>query len=1235
MGVVYQAYDRERKGLVALKTLRLDDSAAIYRFKREFRSLADINHPNLVTLYELVSAGDEWFFTMELIDGEDFLSVFRDIEDPVSIPSDADTLAPGRGVRDYDDPASRPEPSPPRDYGELRRALRQLAEGVQALHDASKLHRDIKPSNVMITESGRVILLDFGLVLELETSDISGSNRLLVGTAVYMSPEQAASQVLDEASDWYSVGVMLYEALTGLVPFDGPALTVVMRKQKELPARPRELVPGTPEDLDELCMSLLATEPENRPSGLQLLQSLGSRASMRLRARPITIGSRSDIFIGREKQLTQLDRAYDEFLGGELVSVFIHGRSGTGKTALLEHYLDLLTGRKAIVLAGRCYEREYVPYKALDALVDSLTQYLAKVPDDEVGQLIPLDAAAITRLFPVFRRAGSPTDLLQRRDTGDPLEQRRRGTAALREILFRIASRQPLVLSIDNLQWSDMDSVGLLIDLIRPPNPPPLFLLVAYRSEEATVSKAVRLFLRSLRTAEIARHEVVVGALGTDETWRLLHHRLGKNSAEIELFGESLVSESGGNPFFIAELVRYIQSGAAVSGDRSSVSLQEAMEVRLSQLPEAPLRVIEVVSIAGRPLDQATVATAARLGPGLAPVLAQLRAGSLVRTRGTSDHDPIEIYHERIRETVLASLSAERLARLHAELAAAMEAGGRASAEQLVFHFQEAGNHERAGHHAIQAASNASDALAFEQAADLYRLAIEYLPERTTVERGVRAALGDALANAGMVVQAAEAYETAAARASAADALEFQRRAVEQRLRAGNVDRGLDALDAVLGAVGIRMSRSSPRVLASVMTRRARLRLRGLRFKERDTSQIAPQDLTRIDVCWTAAASLGMIDPAQGADFQARHLSLALRAGEPYRVTRALALEAMYSASAGVGTSKRTQHFIDLAGDLIRRLTEQQGERHAAALVVLARAFKGYHTGDYGQALSLCKKALETLRDECTGVALEIGVAQRVMADALYQLGEMAKLREHVRDNLREAERRGDRYGATAMRTGLPNVVWLVDDEPDRAREEATSAMESWSRSGFHLQHYYHVTARARAALYAGDGTDGHREMVEMWPRLRRSRFMRAQALRVEAMFMRGRTAVAAALDAGEGKAQSSGPMLDDAMAMARKMAKERTPTALSESLVLQAGIARARGANALCVEHLERASGCFDELGMEALAAACQLLVGELGGAAGAEQVQAARRWMESRAIREPTRFTALLTGIHGEESG
>ncbi|HEX7701307.1 MAG TPA: serine/threonine-protein kinase, partial [Kofleriaceae bacterium] len=276
-GTVYRAWDQVLQREVALKLLRTASGRDLYRFKREFRALADIVHPNLVTLHELHASEGSWFFTMELVEGVSFIDWVRP------------PLGEGGPQRTRQDIASST-------YREvrLRGALIQLVDALLALHKAAKLHRDLKPSNVLVTQQARLALLDFGLVASVAEDN---PERLAVGTPVYMSPEQASDQSLTEASDWYSVGAMLYEALTGRRPFEGESEQVMTRKQTELPIDPLQLVPRVPIDLARLCMQLLAPAPMARPTGLAILDQLGAAPSAR--TRDMVRSAQPAAFIGR------------------------------------------------------------------------------------------------------------------------------------------------------------------------------------------------------------------------------------------------------------------------------------------------------------------------------------------------------------------------------------------------------------------------------------------------------------------------------------------------------------------------------------------------------------------------------------------------------------------------------------------------------------------------------------------------------------------------------------------------------------------------------------------------------------------------------------------------------------------------------------------------------------------------------------------------------------------------
>ncbi len=411
--VVYRAFDRQHGGEVALKVLSAQAPAGLLAFKREFRSMADVSHPNLVKLYELHAVGEGLMFTMELVDGTDFLGYVRRPvgASPVWEDGEARPPAPERDtVAEWAGPAPERVPFgvagelsyfPPLSSGQLptlRTITAQLVRGLMALHDAGHVHRDVKPSNVMVDDSGRAVLLDFGVAAEL------AGPAQTAGTPAYMSPEQARGVPPSPSADFYAVGVMLYEALTGELPHagDDPVRDKLVRD----PDPPSALVEGVPVDLDRLCLALMARDPEVRPTGPAILDLLCGDTERTL---PTRQDIRSEVpRLGREAELARLEAAMKRVGGGEGQLVLITGRSGIGKSALMRHFVAGQRRKGAVVLTGRCYEQESVSYKALDAVMDALCHHLASLPPEEREELMPRHRWALGQLFPVLAQFESP-----------------------------------------------------------------------------------------------------------------------------------------------------------------------------------------------------------------------------------------------------------------------------------------------------------------------------------------------------------------------------------------------------------------------------------------------------------------------------------------------------------------------------------------------------------------------------------------------------------------------------------------------------------------------------------------------------------------------------------------------------------------------------------------------------------------------------------------------------------
>ncbi len=808
--------------------------------------------------------------------------------------------------------------------------------------------------------------------------------------------------------------------------------------------------------------------------------------------------------------MAALKDAYDAVKSGRDVTVLAHGVSGAGKSALFQRFVETLpTLDGAVVLAGRCYEQESVPYKALDSLVDALARYLRRLRPEEAAALMPRDAPALARVFPVFNfvavASGERTAL-------DAQELRRRAFAALRVLLTRIAARRPLVLAIDDLQWGDVDSALLLVDLLRPPDPPPLLLLIAYRSEYAGTSPCLRTLLGawSERGDGADRRELVVEPMRAAESTELALRLLGRDDAEARALAETAARESGGNPYFVLELVE--QAGApgdvgGLAGASGRIDFDEILWRRIERLPEASRRLLEAIAVAGRPLTLRCAARAAADGGAEARADAALRSGNLIRGAGPRLDDEVETYHDRIRETVVAHLGAEALRGWHGRLASALEEAGQADVETLAAHLEGAGDTARAGAYFARAADQAAEALAFDRAAGLYRRSILLRPPVGAEAREIRARLADALANAGRGPEAAAQYLAASEGAERRESINFQRKAAFQYYMSGHLDEGQAILRGVLARVGMALPRTRFGALASLVAHRLRLRLRGLDYRERRAQDVPESLLEGIDVSWSVAAGLATKDPIIAPAFQSRNLLLALRAGEPLRLVRALAWEAAHDANGGTATRDRTLALHEAAKEVAQRCDEP----YVRGFIELSGSVLAFHAHRWKEGAERGERAATIFREQCTGAAWELGQANTFLLWCMSWMGEYAAMSRRAALILEEAEKKGDLFTGANLGGYIQPLGLLARGEADEPLRLIARNVSPWSRTFYHVQHFTSLMASTPAHLYRGDAQAAYRQQIEHEPAIRSNMILHVQLCRIVAAEMRARSALALA----------------------------------------------------------------------------------------------------------------------------
>jgi serine/threonine protein kinase len=1211
MGEVFEAFDRALHRRVALKLLKQTRADALPRFKTEFRALHDLEHPNLVSFGELVEESGEWFFTMEYVDGVDFHEYVRRARGAdrdalptlsLQLPRPADRAATlGRRAAhglDFDE-------------ARLRAGLSQLACGVAALHEAGKIHRDIKPSNIRVEPSGRVVLLDFGLVTDLDRSAYLTGADEVVGTPAFSAPEQCGG-VVGTAADWYSVGTLLFLAMTGQLPFDGTAMEILAAKQHLDPLPPRRFVDDIPEDLDALCTDLLRRAPEARPSDQEVLARLGVGGAARPHPRHAAHQSSVSSFVGRRDELDALLRHLDGTRDDRSITVYLAGESGVGKSALLRRFAeDATASRGAVVLAARCYENEMVPFKAVDGLVDALIEHMRSLPAADAAALVPTKAGALAEMFPglraieIFAEAAPLGNAVR-----DPRELRRRAFRTARELLTRLAERRPLVLMIDDMQWADADSLALLHEIIRPPEAPALLLVLVTRdlqSSAATPSPAP--------TMPGPTDELTVRPLGAAEARELAVTLLRRYDGADEL-ADAIADEAGGHPLFMDELARHVQQG----GRRpEQLVLDDVLWDRIEGLGAEVRSILELAAVASEPLARALAAQALDLDTReLARHTSQLRIAHLLRQSDASHPDSLEPYHDRVRAAILARLPADRRRELHRRLARAIESSHAGDDERLSQHWLGAGDLHKAARYALSAAAQASSALAFERAAHLYRRALALGVPCTAQARTTRILLGDALRNAGLGREAAAAYlEAAAASASPADQLELRRRAGEELLLSGHLDQGMMVLEAVLAAIGTRLPTTPRRALASLLWHRLRLRLRGLGYHERDADQIPREALSTVDVSAAIATGLSVVDNVRGADFQTRNLLVALRHGEPRRIARALAIEAGHSAIGAGRTEPRTRRLLAAAAELAARL----GDPYLAALHQVVSGMAALLAGRWRESLRLSDDAEAALR-ACTGVAWEIDSAQLFAVDSLWLLGRLRELARRAPVLLAEAHARGDLYATINFRTGSASLLPLLDDQPAAARRHIGEAMARWSRRGVHVQHNRELFALVHIDLYEGDGAGAYQRVCRAWPEQRRAQLLRVHMMRYILEDLRARAALATpGADPGRSRLVARA---------ARSLERGTMPWGAAAGAVLRAGLAGLRGDRDGAIGHLRRAVLGYEASDMAMHAAAAAYRLATLRGDRLLMRDTEAR--MRAEGILRVDRYAAMLVPNVGE---
>jgi predicted ATPase len=734
MGVVYKAHDLRLGRPVALKFLPEEyntDPERLERFLREARTASALNHPHICTVHGLGEHGGRPFIVLEFIEGRTLTSLV------------------GR-------PAA-----------ELCRAVAQAARALAAAHAAGVVHRDIKPDNLMVRPDGYVKVLDFGLARRLPTLTADPGARdtapgVLLGTAAYMSPEQAMGTPAGAASDVFSLGIVLYELATGRHPFEGETtMGVLLAITGRQPVPPSRLNPELPAATERLIGEMLNKSPQLRPTAQEVAVTLeGLVSSPPASSRPVPpIPVRP--MVGRQRELGLLREALADAEAGRPTLLCVAGEPGIGKSTLVEHFIHEESGGR-LFARGRCSERlagaaAYLP--VLEALEDLLG-----------GEHGPSVARLMKVVAPSWYAEVAPADPGGSPAPAASQQALLREFRALLEGLTRLGT---VVLLIGDVHWADVPTTDLLAHVGRQLRRLPVLVVATCRTTELLIGPhPFHQVRRDLQGQGLCR-EVTLGLLAQQDVDSFLAIAFPGHGFPPEFAGV-IHARTEGSPLFMNDLLRHLRERGVIaeSGGRWTlarrlpdlslempVSVRGTIQRKLDRLANADLRLLIAAAVQGPEFDSAVVAGALRLDPadveerlsGLERVHGMVR---LIREGEFPDRTLSLRYgfaHAFYQQALYAELTPTRRATWSASLARALEArleGDGLRAAELACLWEAGRDPARAAGYFHCAAENAAKVFAHREAAALARRGLGLLagvPDsdlRAALEQPLQTALG-------------------------------------------------------------------------------------------------------------------------------------------------------------------------------------------------------------------------------------------------------------------------------------------------------------------------------------------------------------------------------------------------------------------------------------------------------------------------------------------------------------
>jgi predicted ATPase len=588
MGEVYRARDMRLGRIVAIKVVRSQWAGRgdfRQRLEREACAISVLNHPHICTLYDIGEQDGTPYLVMEYLEGQTLASQLR--EGPLA-------------------------------FDRLLQCGREAAAALAMAHARGIVHRDLKPSNLMLTPLGLKIL-DFGLakstgpVSEGPVDQAVSSSHALAGTPAYMSPEQSRGETLDNRSDIFSLGCVLYEAATGCAPFRGASILSILHEiASASPPAASGIRPELPLELDLILERMLAKDKGQRyGSASEVDEALAALQSSPRATLPAIPEREPEPLVGREPEIRKLEQLLDHAREGTGKITLVLGAAGIGKTALIGTFLFSQRHRQPEILIGRgsCIE-QYGTGEAYLPFLEALSSLLQGSTRERVMMILRRHAPTWCLQFPSAVTSTSGIDHLQRETIGATKERMLREFG---DALSALSSVAPVVLLLEDLHWADPFSVDLLRHLGQRAPGQRFLVIGTARAEDVERSQHPLLNCKRELVAHGACEEIQLAELGCEHIARLMDIRFAPNSFTPE-FKELIYRKTEGHPLFAAGALQLLSDKGGIA-QRNGIwglvrplsemdlevpaSVQSMIRKQLEAVTDADRQVLQFASVEG------------------------------------------------------------------------------------------------------------------------------------------------------------------------------------------------------------------------------------------------------------------------------------------------------------------------------------------------------------------------------------------------------------------------------------------------------------------------------------------------------------------------------------------------------------------------------------------------------------------------------------------------------------